>query len=164
MKVGAVWRPQFRPMTARVGIGSHPKEGVPTTPVGMYGFGATMYGVLANPGVKYAWHHLVTNDWWDENPSSSTYNTFVHGTDPGGASEALWKTVPAYNYFAVITFNMPHPIAGAGSGIFLHVATSGPTAGCVSLPTADLIDVLRWLDPARNPRIVISLDGDLRNY
>jgi L,D-peptidoglycan transpeptidase YkuD (ErfK/YbiS/YcfS/YnhG family) len=106
----------------------------------------------------------VTNDWWDENPSSSAYNTFVHGSDPGGASEALWQTLPAYNYFAVITFNMPNPKPGGGSGIFLHVATSGPTAGCVSLPTADLLSVLKWLKPSANPRIVISLDGDLANF
>jgi L,D-peptidoglycan transpeptidase YkuD (ErfK/YbiS/YcfS/YnhG family) len=166
-KVGGVWRAQFGKMTARVGkdgIGSQAREGVPMTPEGVYGFGATMYGVKTDPGVHYTWHHLVANDWWDESPSSPTYNMFVHGSDPGGASEALWKTVPAYNYFAVIKFNMPDPVSGGGSGIFLHVATSGPTAGCVSLPTADLLKVLTWLNPAMNPRIAIALDGDLKNY
>jgi L,D-peptidoglycan transpeptidase YkuD (ErfK/YbiS/YcfS/YnhG family) len=170
-KVGARWLPTFGAMTARVGkdgIGTKTKEGVPITPIGMFSFGPTMYGVSANPGVHYQWHHLVTNDWWDEMVGSPTYNTFQHGSDPGGASEALWKTVPAYDYFAVITYNMPpnvaKPVDGAGSGIFLHVATSGPTAGCVSLPTADLVKVLTWLDPARNPRIVISLDSGLGNF
>jgi len=170
-KVGGQWKPAFGAMTARVGkdgIGTKTKEGVPITPIGTFSFGPTMYGVSANPGVHYQWHHLVTNDWWDEMVGSPTYNTFQHGSDPGGASEALWKTVPAYDYFAVITYNMPpnvaKPVDGAGSGIFLHVATSGPTAGCVSLPAADLVKVLTWLDPARNPRIVITLDSGLRNF
>jgi L,D-peptidoglycan transpeptidase YkuD (ErfK/YbiS/YcfS/YnhG family) len=134
----------------------------------MYSFGATMYGTDANPGVKYAWHQLATEDWWDENPGSTQYNNFVHGNNPGGASEALWTIVPAYDYLAVITYNMPpnvaKPVPGAGSGIFLHVATSGPTAGCVSLPKSELVQVLTWLDPAKNPRIVISTDADLDNY
>ena len=170
-KADGRWWPQFEPMTARVGsdgIGQKTAEGVPMTPIGMYSFGSTMYGVKANPGVKFAWHHLVSDDWWNENSSSSNYNTFAHGSDPGGPSEALWQTLPAYDYFAVITYNMPpnvaKPVAGAGSGIFLHVAGSGPTAGCVSLPTADLIDVLTWLDPAKNPRIVISTDSGLSAF
>ena len=46
---------------------------------------------------------------------------------------------------------------GLGSAIFLHVSTGGPTAGCVSLPAGQLVEVLRWLDPARRPRIVVGV-------
>ncbi len=42
---------------------------------------------------------------------------------------------------------------GLGSAIFLHVNIGSATAGCVSLPLGQLLDVLRWLDPARAPRI-----------
>lgn len=62
--------------------------------------------------------------------------------------------VPAYYYGAVIAYNtarIPH----LGSAIFLHVGT-GDTAGCVSLPKAELLKVLHWLRPADNPRISIS--------
>ena len=161
------WLPAFAPMPARVGsqgIGAKTQEGVPMTPVGMFGFGATMYGVNPNPGVHYAWHDLVAGDYWDENPASPTYNTFVHGANPGGNSEALWSTVPAYDYFAVITFNMPDVVPGKGSGIFLHVGTGGPTAGCVSLASTDLVTVLTWLQPSADPRIVIATDADLGRY
>jgi L,D-peptidoglycan transpeptidase YkuD (ErfK/YbiS/YcfS/YnhG family) len=161
------WAPAFPAMPARVGsqgIGSKTQEGVPITPVGMFGFGPTMYGVSPDPGVHYTWHHLVAGDYWDENPASPTYNTFVHGADPGGNSEALWQIIPAYNYFAVIAFNMPDVVPGKGSGIFLHVGTGGPTAGCVSLASADLVSVLTWLQPSANPRIVISTDAGLANF
>jgi hypothetical protein len=32
---------------------------------------APMYGVNSDPGVSFAYHHLVTNDWWNENSDSS---------------------------------------------------------------------------------------------
>jgi L,D-peptidoglycan transpeptidase YkuD (ErfK/YbiS/YcfS/YnhG family) len=43
-----------------------------------------------------------------------------------------------------------------GSAIFLHVTGAGSTAGCVSIPQANLVTVLRWLDPAQHPRIVMA--------
>ncbi|MEU7803940.1 L,D-transpeptidase family protein [Micromonospora arborensis] len=168
-KVNGVWRPKFGVMSARIGnkgfSDSH-VEGVATTPTGVYGIGSTMYGVHGNPGVKYSYHQLVANDYWDENPSSSTYNSFVHGTDPGGYSEALWQTVPQYNYFAVINYNIPVRAAtpARGSGIFLHVMGSGGTAGCVSLTQSDLLRVLEWLDPATSPRIVMAPSQNLGRY
>ncbi|WP_143728198.1 L,D-transpeptidase family protein [Micromonospora cremea] len=168
-KVNGVWRPKLGVMSARIGTkgfsDSH-MEGVPTTPTGVYGIGSTMYGVHANPGVKYSYHQLVANDYWDENPSSSTYNSFVHGTNPGGYSEALWQTVPQYNYFAVINYNIPVRAAtpARGSGIFLHVMGSGGTAGCVSLAQSNLLRVLEWLDPAASPRIVMAPSQNLGRY
>lgn len=165
-KVGKVWQRAYPPMAARIGslgFSDNHKEAVPTTPVGVYGFGPTMYGINADPGVRYAYHHLVSGDWWDENPSSPNYNTFQHGSDPGGVSEALWQATVAYQYFAFITFNVP-AIPGKGSGIFLHVGTGGPTAGCVSLAETNLLTVLRWLDPAKHPRIVLSPDSELHKF
>jgi len=43
-----------------------------------------------------------------------------------------------------------------GSAIFLHVNGRGSTAGCISLSRADMLTILRWLDPARRPRIVMA--------
>jgi L,D-peptidoglycan transpeptidase YkuD (ErfK/YbiS/YcfS/YnhG family) len=168
-KTGGVWRSKFGVMSARIGSkgfsDSH-QEGVATTPTGVYSIGSTMYGVRANPGVRYKFHQLVTGDYWDENPTSATYNSFVHGTDPGGFSEALWQTVPQYNYFAVINFNIPVKAAtpARGSGIFLHVMGSGATAGCVSLSQTNLLMVLEWLDPGASPRIVMAPSQNLNRY
>jgi L,D-peptidoglycan transpeptidase YkuD (ErfK/YbiS/YcfS/YnhG family) len=80
------------------------------------------------------------------------------GTKPdfGGGSEALWQTVPSYDYFAVIAYNR-HPIVpGKGSAIFLHVSNGHPTAGCVSIAVADLLRVLRALRPKLDPLIDIT--------
>jgi L,D-peptidoglycan transpeptidase YkuD (ErfK/YbiS/YcfS/YnhG family) len=71
----------------------------------------------------------------------------------------------SYRSLAVIDYNT-HPIVpGRGSGIFLHISASGgPTLGCVSLTRAQLVTVLRWLDPAASPEIVIGTAAMIRDY
>ncbi|WP_213450622.1 L,D-transpeptidase family protein [Rhizomonospora bruguierae] len=169
------WGPVFAPLPARIGRSGFKEprsrvEGDGSTPTGVYAFGPTMYGIAANPGVAFGYHRLVENDWWNENPASPGYNSFRHGSNPGGGSEALWTISPQYTHFAVITYNMaptvPTPVPGKGSGIFLHRSgtSPGPTAGCVSLAHDHLVGVLRWLDPAGQPRIVLSPTDDLGRY
>src|SRR5262249_3707377 len=122
--------------------GAQRREGDHATPIGVYGIGATMYGIDPNPGgLHYLYHRLVCGDWWDEDPYSSTYSRFVHvscGVTPGfaAASEALWQGTRAYTYLAVIDYNTGPVRAGAGapgSGIFLHSWMDAPTEGCVAL-------------------------------
>ncbi len=43
-----------------------------------------------------------------------------------------------------------------GGGIFLHVSGPGATAGCVSVPRDVMRRVLRWLDPAAEPVLVMG--------
>ncbi|MFF5225662.1 L,D-transpeptidase [Dactylosporangium sp. NPDC000521] len=165
-KTGGAWQPALPAMTARIGANGFSgakHEGDKTTPTGVFGFDGTMYGIAANPGVKYGYHRVVQDDWWDENSDSPGYNTFHHGANPGGPSEPLWQISPQYNHFAVIRYNMP-ATPGRGSGIFLHVAIGNPTLGCVALPSGDLVALLRWLNPAANPRIVLSPTGQLSRY
>jgi L,D-peptidoglycan transpeptidase YkuD (ErfK/YbiS/YcfS/YnhG family) len=169
-KLGGAWRPAFGAMTARVGsrgFADRKVEGDLKTPTGVYAIGGTMYGIAASPGVRYAYHRLVPDDYWNENPATPGYNSFEHGPNPGGASEALWQISPQYDYFAVINYNIPVVAADPprGSGIFLHVMVPGrATAGCVSLTVTDLLAVLRWLDPAASPRIVLAPRSALGRY
>jgi hypothetical protein len=46
---------------------------------------------------------------------------------------------------------------GLGSAIFLHIKIGTPTAGCVTLPVGELLEVLRWLNPAASPRIEMGV-------
>jgi L,D-peptidoglycan transpeptidase YkuD (ErfK/YbiS/YcfS/YnhG family) len=150
-------------LLGRNGLSTHHLEGDNTTPIGLFGIQSTMYGVLPNPGVAYPYHQLVCGDWWDEQSSSALYNHFVHvacGATPnfGGGSEALWRTVPSYDYLAVIAYNRHPIIPGRGSAIFLHVSDGQPTAGCVSIPASDLLRVLRALRPGLHPLIDITTE------
>jgi len=160
------------PAPARLGangFSDHHVEGDPTTPTGSYGIGPTMYGNAPNPGVEYAYHALVCGDWWDEDPASPAYNNFQHvpcGQTPpfGGDSEALWEETTAYPSFAVIEYNSSPVVPGAGSAIFIHADTGGPTAGCVSLPLPDLDTLLRWLQPAASPLVVMGPDSEIDRF
>lgn len=165
-KSGGAWRPAFAAMPARIGsngFSDSKREGDKTTPTGVYAIDGTMYGIAGNPGVRYAYHRLVPDDWWNENSDTSGYNTFSHGPNPGGPSEPLWQISPQYTHLAVIRYNMP-ATPGRGSGIFLHQSTGNATLGCVSLANEHLVAVLRWLDPAANPRIVMAPSDRLNRY
>jgi len=162
-KAHGCWRKFAGPWAARVGrdgLSAHHREGDGTTPIGTYGLLPTMYGIAPNPGIRFRYHRLVCGDWWDEDSSSPTYNTFQHlacGAKPafGGDSEALWLQRSAYQYFAVIRYNARPIVPGRGSAMFLHEDTGSPTNGCISLPPAELVTVLTWLRPQRAPVIVI---------
>ena len=56
----------------------------------------------------------------------------------------------------MIAYNRAH-VPGRGSAIFLHVGARGPTAGCVALPVRELLELLRWLEPARSPLITMGV-------
>jgi L,D-peptidoglycan transpeptidase YkuD (ErfK/YbiS/YcfS/YnhG family) len=162
------WVPAAGPWTARVGrngLADRRREGDGTTPAGVYTIGSVMYGNAPNPGVRYRYRRLVCGDWWNEDPSSPTYNTFQHvrcGTRPPFrvTTPGLWQE-RAYHHFAVIEFNMRPIVPGRGSGIFLHAQTGNSTNGCVSLRLPRLIAVLKWLDPARKPLIAIGTRASL---
>ena len=156
----------FEARLGRNGLSSDRREGDGTTPTGTYRIGRTMYGNEPNPGVRFAYRRLRCGDWWDEDPSSPTYNSFQHvrcGTRPpfGGASEGMWQQPRPYPFLAVIEYNMRPVVPGRGSGIFLHAQTGGPTIGCISLRRSELRAVLRWLRPAEAPVIAIGTTGQL---
>jgi L,D-peptidoglycan transpeptidase YkuD (ErfK/YbiS/YcfS/YnhG family) len=151
------------------GFSDHHREGDGTTPAGIYGIGPTMYGNAPGPGTKYPYHRLVCGDWWDEDPTSPTYNTFQHvpcGHAPpfGGASEALWTETAAYPSFAVVEYNTHPVVPYAGSAIFVHASTGAATTGCVSVPLADLDQLLVWLTPTESPAIAMGQAGQLAGF
>jgi L,D-peptidoglycan transpeptidase YkuD (ErfK/YbiS/YcfS/YnhG family) len=151
----------FGPWTARVGYNGiarpgRKREGDGKTPSGTYGF-SFFFGVDLNPGVVFPYRRAYRYDYWDDDPASPRYNLWVdiRRASAGRRPEPM-HNVPAYNYAAVIAYNTARA-PGLGSAIFLHVGTGGSTAGCVSLPTAELLKILRWLRPADAPRITITV-------
>jgi L,D-peptidoglycan transpeptidase YkuD (ErfK/YbiS/YcfS/YnhG family) len=150
----------FGPWTARVGYNGiaapgGKREGDGKTPSGTYGF-SFFFGVQRNLGFSFPFRPAYTYDFWDDDRASIRYNEWVDALvhNPGARPEPMHQ-VPAYDYAAVIAYNLAR-VRGLGSAIFLHVGTGSATAGCVSLPRAELIGVLRWLRPRDHPLITIS--------
>jgi len=158
---GSGWKQVFGPWTANLGSrGFAPPgekhEGDNRTPSGAYGFDFA-FGVLADPGVKLPYRPVSSGAIvWDDDPTSPSYNQWIDSStaSAGNDPEPMYNQ-PAYNYGAVIAYNT-NATPGLGSAIFLHVTKGGSTAGCVAITQDQLVDVLRWLDPAQKPRIVMG--------
>jgi L,D-peptidoglycan transpeptidase YkuD (ErfK/YbiS/YcfS/YnhG family) len=161
-RAGGRWRRVFGPWVAWIGRnGLAPpgakREGDGRTPSGTFGFGF-FFGVDPDPGVRFPYRGVDASDFWDDDPSSPLYNEWVDDRDakPGADPEPM--DVSAYDYGAVIAYNTART-PGLGSAIFLHINIGMPTAGCVALPVAELLEVLRWLNPAASPRIAMGVEA-----
>ena len=154
------WQQVFGPWTADIGRNGfappgQKREGDGRTPSGSYGF-SFFFGVDADPGVRFPFRP-IPGPWivWDDDPSSANYNEWIDDrVGPAGANPEPMD-VSAYAYGAVIDYNASRA-PGLGSAIFMHVSSGSSTAGCVALPTSELLSVLRWLDPSRAPRIIMG--------
>lgn len=163
---GSGWTEVFGPWLINVGYnGFAPPgekvEGDGRTPTGSYPFGF-MFGVDPDPGVQFPWRSISGSDVWNDDPASAYYNQWIdeaaQGTQAAGAGPEPMDDPPFYDYGAVIDYNMD-PVSHTppdGSAIFFHYSP-GPTVGCVALPSiGELIDVLKWLNPADAPRIIMG--------
>jgi L,D-peptidoglycan transpeptidase YkuD (ErfK/YbiS/YcfS/YnhG family) len=158
-RVDGKWHRVFGPWIAWIGRnGMAPpgakREGDGRTPSGTFGFGF-FFGVDPDPGVHFPYRRIDTYDVWDDDPSSPLYNEWVDDryANPGAAPEPM--DVSAYDFGAVIAYNTART-PGLGSAIFLHINIGTPTAGCVTLPVGELLEILRWLNPADSPRITMG--------
>jgi len=121
-------------------------EGDLHSPIGVYTL-TDAGGLYANPGTRFP--YLRSSEFKDL------------GTGFEGESLA-----DAFNYVIAINYNhVPgtSPLSAArpmgedrGGGIWIHVDHGGPTHGCISLPQADVVTLLRTLDPARHPVVVMG--------
>lgn len=157
-KVGQEWKVVLGPtkaMVGDVGVGA-PADGVHRTPVGTFAFDQA-FGREPNPGTKMPYFQATSQDWWDEDASSPTYNTHVRSaTNPSSITENLYDSGPVYDYAVNMAVN-PQRIPGKVSGIFLHVTDGNPTWGCVAIGREEMKSVLTWLDPAASPRITVGV-------
>lgn len=121
------------------------------SPIGVFGLTDTG-GLDPNPGTRMPY----------------TRSTAFIAIGTGFEGEPL---AGAFDYVVAINYNhvagsspldQRRPLgADRGGGIWLHVDHGGPTHGCVSLPKADMAALLRWLDPAAHPVIVMGDAADL---
>jgi L,D-peptidoglycan transpeptidase YkuD (ErfK/YbiS/YcfS/YnhG family) len=169
-KDAGTWRAVFPSMSAflgRAGFSADKHEGDMRTPAGRYGFG-TMFGQRANPGVKFPYRQADSASVWvdDRAFASSAYNTWSEDPAQHNNGELLDSPsfATAYAYAVDIAYNTAPVVPGKGSAIFLHVSTGGGTAGCVSTAQSNLLEILRWLDPAKNPIIVMGPSSVIRQY
>jgi L,D-peptidoglycan transpeptidase YkuD (ErfK/YbiS/YcfS/YnhG family) len=146
------------------GMSAHASESRSATPEGSFTL-TQAFGRDTNPGTALPYLHTTPADWWISQ-AGPLYNTHQRCASDcpftqGSPNEHLYYETPFYDYAVVIDYNTRNAPGGvrqgAGSAFFLHVTDGAPTAGCVSVPQGDLVQILRWLEPSRHPRILIGV-------
>ncbi|MFD4788834.1 L,D-transpeptidase family protein [Streptomyces sp. NPDC058459] len=147
----SVWEPgpTWPAHNARYGWSEHHVAGDLRSPVGMYGL-TDAGGLLGDPGSRLPYHQ--------------SHGFRSPGTGFEGESlEGSFDYVVAVNYNRQVgtsPLDWTRPMgAGRGGGIWLHVDHGGPTHGCVSVAKAHMKQLLRTLDPARHPVVVMGYAG-----
>jgi L,D-peptidoglycan transpeptidase YkuD (ErfK/YbiS/YcfS/YnhG family) len=160
---GGGWLRYGSAITAHVGsqgLTTQPSESKSATPIGSFTL-TEAFGALANPGTPLPYFQTVAADWWisQSGPLYNTHQRCSSGCSftQGDPNEHLRAITPQYNYAVVIDYNRFPVSQGAGSAFFLHVTDGGATAGCVAIPQATLVTLMRWLNPTTHPRIVIGV-------
>lgn len=134
----------------RAGILRVKREGDGATPVGRFALRRLFYRAdrRARPETALPISPITPNLGWCDDPLSPAYNRLVRLPCPW-RHEELARADGVYDLVLVLGHNDAPPTPGAGSAIFLHLATPdyAPTEGCVALAEADLIDLLRVVGP-----------------
>jgi L,D-peptidoglycan transpeptidase YkuD (ErfK/YbiS/YcfS/YnhG family) len=137
------------------GFTSHPSELDWHTPVGSYAI-TDMWGHLPDPGCLFPYRQVHDGEWWVDDPNSPLYNTWQSGPSDGRWESAEWLAM--YPLAFVFDFNQSPVVPHRNSAIFFHEG-DGPTAGCIAVPRPHLIEIMRWLDPALQPRIILGVNA-----
>jgi L,D-peptidoglycan transpeptidase YkuD (ErfK/YbiS/YcfS/YnhG family) len=134
----------------RAGVKADKREGDGATPAGAYPLVSVLYRSdrIAPPMSHLPVRPLAPNDGWVDEPADAHYNRLVELPYPASAEE-MWREDDLYDVVVVIGYNMEPVIPGAGSAIFLHIATPdfAPTAGCVAVSKEVLLGLIGLLGP-----------------
>lgn len=114
------------------------------TPVGIYHF-TNAFGINPNPGVKYFPYYQVDERYyWVGTGDHPYFNELVISSEvpPAGFDgEHIIDYGLDYHYVLSIDWNKEkNPYKG--SAIFFHVESGSPTAGCVSMPESNMIQLI----------------------
>jgi L,D-peptidoglycan transpeptidase YkuD (ErfK/YbiS/YcfS/YnhG family) len=181
-KRGGNWQVVQPTVRAQLGYGGlvrgdRRRQGTGTVPTGVFEI-LSGFGRKADPGTALDYIQVDRNDAWTYNPRvPSTYNVFQDADRSwksyGGYVEELWDMGYQYDYVAVLDYNLPEgpirtgangvrrssnpPDTSRGGGIFLHVDNGNKTAGCIAVTKRVMRDLMTWMDPKKDPVIVIRV-------
>lgn len=171
------WQRVLGPVEARVGrTGMIPAPrrvaGSGTTPAGTFPL-TLAFGLEPDPGTALPYVHVTSEDhWWVADPSSAHYNELRVGAAGGfrrrefGArgSRRIAARPREYAHALVIDFNRPFPDRRQGACISMRVSTGLSTDGSVGVDRDVLVELLRWLDPAKEPVITMAPERVVSQY
>jgi D-alanyl-D-alanine dipeptidase len=152
---------------ARIATEPVKKEGDGKSPAGIFALGTAFgYDSQPLPGSAMPYLNLTPTIECVDDIASKHYNRIVDSSTvvpDWNSSEHMRNVGEAYRWGIVVDHNgvvtgqdAKPPQPGGGSCVFLHIwhSPSQGTAGCTAMPQIELENLLRWLDPKRNPLLV----------
>lgn len=134
----------------RSGVKADKHEGDGATPAGTYPLVSIFYRPdrVAAPASALPVTPLAPNHGWVDAAGDPNYNRLVTLPYPASAEE-MWREDGLYDALVLIGYNLDPVVPGAGSAIFLHIASPDwkPTAGCVAVEKGVLLRLLPLLGP-----------------
>lgn len=132
-------------------------EGDGKTPSGTFPIGSA-FGYHDNIDVEMKFIELSNSHYWVSDTSSNLYNQLISYYPENLFVEKMKRNDHLYKYGIIIEYNTPNPIKGKGSAIFIHIERKkgDPTAGCIAISEEDIIELISWIQPLKNPLIVIA--------
>ena len=132
-------------------------EGDQRAPAGIFALTGA-FGKAGRAVGKLPWQQISPIHEAVDDPKSRYYNRIVDRARieaPDWRSSERMATIPDYALGIVVAHNPQHR-PDAGSCIFIHLwlGQRAGTAGCTVLRAGDLLELLRWLEPAREPVLV----------
>lgn len=137
--------------------GPRKAEGDRRAPAGVFAL-TSAFGKADRAVGRLPWQKVTPTLEAIDDPRSRYYNRIVDRArvaTPDWRSSERMATIPDYALGIVVAHNAQHQ-PGAGSCIFIHLwlGQRPGTAGCTVLRESDMLELLRWLDPARSPVLV----------
>jgi len=130
------------------GMAPHAKSGYPATPMGVYSLDSA-FGTAPNPGGGLSYTQVGPNHWWsgdDGNPTFNSMQVCQKAQCPFSTAASENLQIPQYKHAVVMGVN-PNHAPGKGAAFFFHTTDGGPTAGCVAIDDASLVQIIQWLRP-----------------
>jgi len=132
------------------GVRADKREGDGATPVGRFPLRRVLWRAdrLDRPVTALPAAPIDPADGWCDDPGDPAYNRPVRLPFASG-HERLWREDGLYDVIVVLGHNEDPVTPGAGSAVFLHCARPDldPTAGCVAVVRADLLELLAACGP-----------------
>ena len=159
-KTNGKWLKVLPDMKAFIGKNGFKKakyEGDGCSPMGVFTID-TLFGWGPDPGFRLPYKPVTADDYWVSSDKKELYNVWINKKNGPDKSWTIYERlkISEYKYAAIINYNNgPDRIPGNGSAIFLHKAGSKAyTSGCTAVAEADLLNVLKWLKPDKEPVII----------
>ena len=160
-RVGDGWQASYGDKTWRTAVGKSgirrdKVEGDGASPAGRWPIRRVLYRadkLGAPPRSAFETATIAPDDGWCDAPEHPDYNRPVRL--PFAAShEDMWRKDEPYDIVVILGHNDDPVVPGAGSAIFLHIASAGygPTAGCAAMTRADLLEFLSLATPGTHLR------------